>query len=157
MAEVRLLTTSPAAELRSRFVLAARSLAGTPYRHRGRYADGTLDCLGVVLAACGLCGLHSADCAYDFVPDGDLLDRMLAEHMVRLPDWRLALPGDVITRCYRLGEPAKHCGVITKNEPDNLRCIDARRRGPRIVAEGRWTEPHFNRFAYRLREVADLG
>lgn len=153
MAEVRLLTTSPADELRSRFVLAARSLVGSPYRHRGR--GPSYDCLGVVIGAARRVGVAYADCEYDFVPAGDLLDRLLAEHMVRLPDWRQALPGDVITRCFRLGEPAKHCGVVTLNALDNLRCVHAQRAGARAVAEVRWPDPHFNRFAYRIREACE--
>ena len=156
MAEVRLLTAGLEGELRSLLVSTARSFVGVDYRHRGRTRDG-LDCSGLVIATVRESGCTASPPAptYGLIPEADLLDRMLAEHMVRLNDWREARPGDVITRCFRLGQPAKHCGVVTLNDPDNLRCVHASRTARRVV-EGRWPDPLFNCYAYRVREVAAL-
>lgn len=142
--------------LRAAFVAEAKSLVNAPYLHRGRSRELGLDCLGVPHASAVALGMHVSDAEYDFVPRGTLLDDLLDENMVRLADWRLALPGDVVTRAYRLHKGAKHCGVVTANSPEEgLRCVHASRLDGRVV-EGRWTEPHFNRFAYRAREVDAL-
>lgn len=157
MAEITLTPNPTADELRAAFVAAARSLVGSPYAYRGRSRDVGFDCLGVLLAAADICGFELHDYEYHIVPEGDLLDTKLAEHMVRLQHWRDARPGDVVTRCYRLNEPAKHCGVVTLNEVDNLRCVHAYRyRATRCVTEGRWTDPIFNVSAFRVREIAAL-
>lgn len=155
MAELKLLTTTPAAELRSRFVFAAKSFVNAPYRHRGRSREMGFDCYGIVRASALTCGMGAPDYTYGLIPEGDLLDRMLSAHMVRLPHWTMALPGDVITRRYRLNEPAKHCGIVTTNLPGNLRCVHASRRARRVT-EVCWTDPLYNSHAYRAREIAAL-
>jgi cell wall-associated NlpC family hydrolase len=150
------LTAQPTAdELRAQMVAAARSLVGARYAHRGRERETGFDCLGLVLASARLCGFETFDYFYDLIPAEDLLDAKLAEHAVKLADWRLSLPGDIVTRCYRIGEPAKHCGVVTLNVPDNLRCVHASRVGShRGVFEMRWTDAQYNVSAFRLREIA---
>lgn len=156
MAEIILTENPTAEELRAAFVAAARSLVGAHYQHRGRDPEAGLDCLGVVIVSARRCGFETFDYFYDLIPADDILDAKLSEHMIRLPRWQDARAGDVITRRYRLTDPAKHCGVVTLNEPDHLRCVHATRSSVRRVCETRWPDPAFNSAAYRMREIAAL-
>jgi cell wall-associated NlpC family hydrolase len=110
-----------------RLIAAARTYLGVPWRHQGRSRLG-IDCVGLLVCAARDCGIEVEDlAAYERVPDGRSLMRLLRRHCapVSLAD---AAPGDIAL----MGRPATHVGILTDgfstlgliHVPTNGRCIE---------------------------------
>lgn len=93
--------------------IAARALGfvGTPFRHQGRLPGVGLDCLGVVVFACGACSDDRRD--YGRLPDARALRAALDERFERLAVTRLedAPIGSVIAFHFSRRRALRHLGV----------------------------------------------
>lgn len=134
---------------------AARALAGTPYRPKGRLPGVGIDCIGVPIVAAWLAGIkpRSFDIkGYSDVPDGSLLP-LCDEHMRRVArdDMR---PGDVIV--VRYGPVPHHVGLLGDYRHGGLSMIHAENDRHRKVVEHRlWLDgPMTFVAAYRIPELA---
>jgi cell wall-associated NlpC family hydrolase len=111
------------------FVAAARSYVGVPWRHQGRSRLG-IDCVGLLVCAARDCGLEVEDVtAYERVPDGRSLIRLLRRHCAPAAFADLAA-GDIAL----MGRPATHVGILTGgyppfgliHVPTNGSCVEVR-------------------------------
>lgn len=96
---------------RSQFVAAVRALCGVPVRHRGRYPQYGLDCVGVPIAALAACGVAVDEVAsYGLLPSEDILASGLSRYCreVAVSDRRV---GDLLQ--VRMGRQARHVAVLT--------------------------------------------
>lgn len=146
-------------ELRAALVANARTYIGCRYRHQGRTRAHGLDCLGLLIANArdfGFAfGLMETDDAYSLVPDSDYFVSRLSEEMVVLPDWRAALPADVLLTRWQPTNPPTHLGLVALNETDNVVCVHSSRQMRRVV-DNRWDREDLITHAFRIREVAEL-
>jgi hypothetical protein len=105
------------------FVLCARKMKGTRWRHRGR-KPWAVDCIGLLKLAGDASGLTLTDqSGYGREPWDDRLRRALREHFgspVNRP-WR---PGDVPLIRWRNGEPS-HVGIFGDHPDGGLTLIHA--------------------------------
>ncbi len=134
------------------FAAAARSLVGTPTRHKGRMPGVALDCVGVVLCAAHACGLHCADFLdYGCPPASDSLLRELAA----VADPTEPAPGAVVVLRWGGGVGAPlHVGVLSGVGQDGAwRFVHAGTwRVREIPLDDGWRDSLHS--AWRLRGVA---
>lgn len=82
---------------RDQVITEARKLVGTPWRHHGRTPglNGGLDCVGTLTSVADAISYPYKDEArgYARTPDGELLVRMMSEHLDYVPV-KDRLPGD---------------------------------------------------------------
>ena len=96
---------------RSQFVAAVRSLAGVPVRHRGRYPQYGLDCVGVPIAALAMCGVTVDDATtYGLVPSEDTLRLGLSRYCQPI-GFADRQDGDIVQ--LRMGRQGRHIAVLT--------------------------------------------
>lgn len=92
------------------FVEHARSLRGTPWRHRGRKPWG-VDCVGLVVLSAQAAGYPMRDAThYGREPWEDRLRKELREYCGAPVDGEW-LPGDIVLIRWHRGEPS-HVGII---------------------------------------------
>lgn len=113
---------------RQAFVEAARSLVGTPWRHRGRSYRG-VDCIGLVELSGGLAGLAGPLLSKDERRYGrePWNDQLRAGCQARWGDplpVAQAQPGDIALVCWGHGEP-HHMGIIGNHPSGGLSIIHA--------------------------------
>lgn len=140
-----------------KIVMQARSLQGATYRHRGR-GPLAYDCLGMVLEVFKRLDLVAAD--FDFtdyttnVADYQLQQYLEASpYLERLPNWRTALPADILLQRFHASQPASHLILISKRQAGALWGVHASLRSERVV-EQRIAHLERNVAAFRLKEVA---
>ena len=110
-------------------VLEARRWIGTPFHHQGRALGVGVDCAGVVVMVAKALSLSDFDTTnYGHVPNGDEMERILAENMDRVQlDQRRA--GDVLHFAFD-AEP-QHLAILTEENT----IIHAYSLQPRRVVE----------------------
>ena len=92
------------------FIINARTLINTPYKHQGRVAQKELDCIGLIIVAGKLTGVLPAN--FDFknysrIPDGSL-ERELDKHLIEL--YKLQIGAIAL---FKVSALPHHCGIIT--------------------------------------------
>lgn len=91
----------------------ALELVGTPFRHQGRTPGIGLDCLGVVLHACGAAAQAHDRRDYHRVPDARALRDALHERFERIEGATLATApiGSVLAFHFSRRRALRHLGV----------------------------------------------
>ena len=126
------------AEQRAAMVAHARSMVGTPFRHRGRSERG-VDCLGLVLVSLAAVGVKARDervYGRRPEPEGARLRAELCEHFGD-PVAEIA-PGCVVTMQWH-GRP-NHVGIVGEYYLGGLSLIHADAASERVI-EHRLADP----------------
>jgi cell wall-associated NlpC family hydrolase len=151
------LLTHDEAAARALIVECARSYIDCRYRHRGRTREHGIDCLGLLVCVATDLGceflLKETDDDYGMNPDGYYLVERLSECLDEIPVTEAAA-GDIVLCRWHIARPPQHIGIVTLNEPDNLRCVHSSRTNRKVV-ENRWATGEVTH-AFRLRELAEV-
>lgn len=101
----------------------ARTMIGTPWRHRGRSA-WAVDCVGLLVASLRAAGVPVADRSnYGREPWKDgLREEMRAQFGEPVTDWQ---PGDVALMRWRPTQEPSHVGIIGDHPTGGLSLIHA--------------------------------
>lgn len=111
------------AKQRSAFIAAARSYAGTPFRHRGRSAAG-LDCLGLVVLSMRAVGREMHDRAtYGRDPVADGIRAAAFAHFGPPIPLETLQPGDVVLMQWH--QQPNHVAIVTDYPMGGLAVIHA--------------------------------
>ena len=119
---------------RARFLAAALSYEGTPFRHQGRLPSVALDCAGVVV-----CAAHAADVVvsdqtgYARIPSGGAFERAIKDHCDPVAEADL-LPGDLAAFIVR-DEP-QHIAVVLSAEGGRVMLLHAFADVKRVAING---------------------
>jgi cell wall-associated NlpC family hydrolase len=126
------------AEKRTAMVAYARSLVGTPFRHRGRSVRG-VDCIGLVVLALRQVGVTTADerlYGRTPEPEGAKLRQTLVDHFGQpIPELQ---PGAIVTMQWH-GRP-NHVGIVGETPYGELSLIHADSKMGAVV-EHRLADP----------------
>ncbi len=100
---------------REQIIEAARSYIDVPYKQQGRSREHGLDCVGLIV----MVGHDTGYTDFDFLeygsnPDGETMERLLNEHLDRLPSFEDARAGDVVSMDFGDGE--QHVGILTRTD-----------------------------------------
>ena len=88
----------------------ARSWIGTPFHHQGRVKGAGVDCVGLVIGIAKHFELSEFDTTnYSHIPDGEVLQALCEEHMVRINLVDLEV-GDVLL--FRFNERPQHLAIV---------------------------------------------
>lgn len=103
-----------------KFVNAARSMIGTPWKHQGRTPGLALDCIGILVCAAKEAGMTMRDQnGYSRRPDGSSLRAAMVEHFeeVEAPEDGFKQSdlelGNILL--FKLGPHPRHVGIYEGN------------------------------------------
>lgn len=145
----RLIAPLSAAE-RAGFIAAARSFAGTPFRHRGRSSAG-LDCLGLVVLSMRAVGREMQDReTYGRDPVADGIRAAALAHFGPPIPLETLQPGDVVLMQWH--QQPNHVAIVTDYPMGGLALIHALSGAtpPRVV-EHRLGDPWPRRITESFR------
>ena len=111
---------------RAMIVETALSYIGTPYKAGGQSREEGLNCAGIIV--CIARDLGFSDVGFpgraNFTKERPL-DALFSAHMDKLPDWKQAERGDVLSIAFE-SDP-HHCGIVTKVNSFGIYIVHATR------------------------------